>query len=507
MKNSFIKLYNWFDKDKRELFIVTFILGFILNIALITSELFWADSLSFGNVYISNAWDLSLGRWFLRYIDFTRFGLSSILVSSTFSLIILSLCVVLVVDLFKIKKLIYKILISLILSLSPFFTETLLSAYFSFDYTLSLLFSILSIYLIYNLKNKKLRIILSSILLSLSLGIYQAYLGVSVTLALLVPLIYLINKKITKKEFIEKIIESLIFGIIGIILYEVILKLHLLIWNIPLSNYSGASEIGLKSILDIPFHIKDSYISFYNYFFNDKIINNIIYRRNIINIILFILTIIILIKKCLENKDNSFIIILSIILLPIALGIIELVVAKRDINSLMSSSYIFVYIFILSLLEKENSSKIKTIITFLIIFIVYTYFIMSNATYKLLNMKNNGLIFTANKILDEIYELDDYTLDKKVLFIGSSPNFTTSDKLYELASGWGPTSPLIWDDAYNANRGWRNLIKYHFGIELKESTMDDYEEIIKTKEYKTMPTYPSNGYIKQINDIIVVKIK
>ena len=173
----------------------------------------------------------------------------------------------------------------------------------------------------------------------------------------------------------------------------------------------------------------------------------------------------------------------------------------------MSSSYIFVYIFILSLLEKENSSKIKACIIFLIIFIVYTYFIMSNATYKLLNMKNNGLIFTANKILDEIYELDDYTLDKKVLFIGSSPNYITSDKLYELASGWGPTSPLIWDDAYNANRGWRNLIKYHFGIELKESTMDDYEEIIKTKEYKTMPTYPSNGYIKQINDIIVVKIK
>ena len=265
----------------------TFIIGFIANILVITGDILFPDSYLLTEFYISNIWDLSLGRWFLRFIDYTRFGLSSPLVSTTFALLALSFSSILISDLFKIKNKVNKYIISLLLVVSPFFTETLFSVFCSFEFTVSFLLSILSVYFLYKIDNKVFRIILSAICLTLSLGLYQAYLGVTCGLCLLVPIVLLLKKEINTKELIQKIIESLIMGIISILLYEGILHILLALSHVSMADYSGANEIGLKTILNIPTLLKDAYTSFANYYLNNEIINNLIYRRNYLNISLY----------------------------------------------------------------------------------------------------------------------------------------------------------------------------------------------------------------------------
>ena len=510
------KFTNWFDKEKRKIFLITFILGFIANILVIKNDLIYTDSLSLTEVYVGGVWDLSLGRWFLKYIGLTRFGLASSVVSSVLSLISLSLSTVLLIDLFKIKSKISQILISILLVVSPFFTETLLSVYCSFEFTMAFTLSVLSVYLLYKFDKGY---YLGIITLALSLGLYQAYLGVTAGLCILVPIVLLLKEKENTKKIKDKIIKSILMGIFGIIIYEIILHLLLLISNTQMSSYSGANEIGLNTLLKIPLLILEPLKSFYNYFITNNIINNIFYKRNIINIILIIISILIIInlyKNNKERKNKTFTLTLLtlIILIPFSLGIIELIIEKRDINSLMCAPYILIYIFIFALIDDLNIKKLyeKTlcIITLLLmIYISESYFVMANASYMATRITKERTTFAATKIVSDIYESGIYEKENKVLFIGTATGeyFENTNKVYNLASGLTPNTPLMWEEPDLCNRGWHNFIEYYLGQKLERATLEDYNNIITTNEYKNMDTYPNKNYIKKINGIVVVKIK
>jgi len=511
--NRFLK---WFTKEKKLIFLTTFIIGLIANIIVITNDIVSTDSIVLGEVYLGGSWDLSLGRWLLKFIGYLRFALSSSLVSGVLSLIVLSLTNILLLDLFKIKNKIHQILISILITVSPFFTETLLSPYCSFEFTLSFLLSVLTVYILFN-KNKFIYLLFSSFLLACSLGLYQAYLGVTCGLCILIPLTYLLRKEITPKEFLKKILKSLLMGILGIIIYEIILHIFLNIYNVTLSTYGGANEIGIDTILNIPHEIKKAFISFYNYFINNELINNIFYKRHIANIVLFIFLLLTIVKLYTNNKKQIILstleIIISIILIPISLGILTLIAPDRNIYCLMTAPYILVYLFILALIDNVNGKKIidKIIswtILIIMIFITISHTVMTNATYMSARITKEKTIFASNKIINDIYNLEEYDINKKVLFIGRpvSNHFKLSNKVYDLSSGIGFFDPQMWEDEILCNRGWNKFIKYYLGIELNEASFEDYEKIITTKEYQEMNSYPNKNYIKVINDIIVVKI-
>ncbi len=496
----------------------TFIIGFIANILVITGDILFPDSYLLTEFYISNIWDLSLGRWFLRFIDYTRFGLSSPLVSTTFALLALSFSSILISDLFKIKNKVNKYIISLLLVVSPFFTETLFSVFCSFEFTVSFLLSILSVYFLYKIDNKVFRIILSAICLTLSLGLYQAYLGVTCGLCLLVPIVLLLKKEINTKELIQKIIESLIMGIISILLYEGILHILLALSHVSMADYSGANEIGLKTILNIPTLLKDAYTSFANYYLNNEIINNLIYRRNYLNIIILVISILLIIKLVKNNfrKNKSLVIfeiIIMFLLLPLALGIIELIASERDINQLMAAPYVLIYIFIISLFDnlnlKLNIDKILYgVSTLLVLVIIDSYFVMSAASSMAAKITKENTLFAARNMINEIYQTDGYNPNTKVLFVGSSKGdyFKRSNPVYRLSSGLTPNISLMWDEPNLTNRGWNYIIEHNLGIKLTESTMEDYNKIINTFEFKEMNTYPKKEYTKIIDDVLVVKV-
>lgn len=512
------KFLTWFTKEKRQIFLITFIVGIIANILVLTTNIISTDAVVLGDVYIAGAWDLSIGRWLLKFTEMSRFGLAVSAVTGVFSLMIMSFISILLIDLFKIKSKISKYLISILLVVSPFFADTLLSVYCASDFTLAFLFSVLSVYFLYNIKNKWISLILSSLTLAFSLGLYQAYLGVTCGLCIMLPLIYVLKGEITPKEALIKLLKSLIMGIIGIVFYEIILQVLLTVNNVEMSTYGGANEIGINTILEIPNNIKNAYTSFYNYFMNDNLINNIIYRREYFNILIFILILIGIIKLYIKNKYKKSIIlilqiILSIILLPVALSILELIAPNRPIYGLMTAPYILIYILVLALIDGLDTKLTSKLICYIgllaSLFIVHSYFIMNNATYITVNITKEKTEFAANRIINQIYDNEDYNIDTKVLFIGTAtgPYFENKSTSHKLSSSNSLYEPLMWSEDNLTNNGWHNFIKYYLGINLNKASMDDYNKIINTKEFKEMETYPSKECIKLINDTIIVKIQ
>lgn len=512
------KFFKWFNKEKKTIFIISFIIGLLVNLLVITNDIISTDSILMGEAYIGGDWDLSIGRWMLKFLGYARFALCSSVVNGILSVIITSFTGVLLIDLFKIKNKIFKWLTVSLIMVSPFFTQTLLSPYCSIEYSISFLLSVLSIHILYNCKNKLSMILLSSLMLSFSLGIYQAYLGVACGLCILIPLTRLLRNDISPKEFIKLILISILMGIFGIILYEIFLHICLSIFNVSLSSYGGANEIGLKTIINIPSQIKNAYLTFYNFFINDKIINNMFYRRQYINILLAIILVLIIIKVFTSNKNRksylfTFEVIISILLIPLSVGILVLIAPERDFYILMSAPYMLIYIFIFSLIddfkEKELTDKIITWITlFLSLIIIVTHLIMTNATYMSARITKDKTLFAAERIVNDIYNLEGFDTDLKVIFVGRpiSKYFKITNKVYELSSGIGFYEPQMWEEANLCNDGWIKFIKHYLGIEFESASMEDYENIIRTDSFKTQNTYPNNNYIQIIDDIIVIKI-
>ena len=85
------KFCQWFNEDKRKLAIFTILFGFIINILLITGDIIGTDAIVFTETYIATPWDLSLGRFALRYADILRFGICSSVVMTLLCLIFMSI--------------------------------------------------------------------------------------------------------------------------------------------------------------------------------------------------------------------------------------------------------------------------------------------------------------------------------------------------------------------------------------------------------------------------------
>ena len=512
-----VKFLKWFD-TKKNIFIFTFVFGFIANILVITADLLFADSIVFTDYYISNVWDLSLGRWALRYSDYMRFGLSSSVVSSLLALLYLSIIVILVIDLFKIKSKLSKYLVAGLFVTAPFLFETLFSTFCSSEFILACLLAVSAVYIIYNSKKDITSTLIAALLLAISLGLYQAYIGVASALCIFIPVIYLLKNEYDKKFIFKKFIQSLIMGVLSIILYEIILNIILALWNVSLESYSGANEIGFKNFLMLPELIVNAYRSFYQYFFTDVIMKNDIYNREWIHLILFLLTIILIILMLLQNKkldwQSRLFIIFCLLISPIAVCLVELIAPERDIALLMAAPLMIVYIFTLSIAEFDKDfNKTKSLINcgiFICCVVVFiSNLVMSNASYMAVRVNKEKTLTAINRVMNLIWDNEEYTQDMPIMFAGNGENGYLAQRtngMFYLATGRTVESPLIWgSNVNNCNTGWQKLINYYLGYKINVVDYEMHIEIMDTQEFAEMPIFPSKDSVQVINGIMTVK--
>ena len=510
------KFSKWFS-DKKSIFVFTIVLGFITNILVITADIIFADSIVFTDYYISNVWDLSLGRWALYYADHLRFGLSSAVVSSLLALIYLSFAVILVIDLFKIKSKVSKYLVAGLFVTAPFLFETLFSTFCSSEFILACLLAVAAVYIIYNSKKYVVPTIIASLLLAISLGLYQAYIGVASALCIFIPVIYLLKNEYDKKYVFKKFLQSLIMGVLAIVFYEIILNIILALWNVSLESYSGANEIGLKNFLMLPELLVNAYRSFYQYFFTDVIMKNDIYNREWVHLILCLLTAISIILILFQNKkldwQSRLFIIFCLLISPIAVCLVELIAPERDIALLMAAPLMIVYIFTLSIAEFKDFNNVKSILNWGIIIccaiVFISNFVMSNASYMAVRVNKEKTLTAITRVMNLIWDNDEYTQDMPIMFAGNGESGYLNQRtngMFYLATGRTVESPLVWgSNVNNCNTGWQKLINYYLGYKINVVDYETHMEILDTDEFADMPVFPAKDSVQVINGIMIVK--
>lgn len=458
------------------------------------------------------------GRWMPGTVLSSNFLMPIVLL--IIAIISLGIISMMIVRMFNIKSKLYTFIISVLLASFPVLAMGFGYGFMVERYAFGMLFAILAVFI----TNKyKYGFILGGFFLAITLGYYQSYIAITIGLSILTIIINGFENKNTKNYLIYTF-KHLLMGIIGVIIYLVLVKVICYITGISLLDYKGINNIGsLPPIKQIPNLLERTYKNFFNFYLGKKFVNPLIYGK-IAQIVLCIINAILVLFLFIKNKVYkniviSLIIFTAIIILPLGFNIVDFLAYQSEASSLNIYQFVFILIFPFILLNKvennyDNNSIIivgwlATIASFLMI---WNNFVITNMYYLKLNNYYNSTVQLTNRIYDRIEETKGVDGKTKVI-VGNKNGIYIDRRVYHEFYKTFLSDQGIWDHFIGyAPRPTGTDYKFHYlveniiGVYLYNATPEEFEEIYNSKEYDNMESWPSKNSIKFIEDILVVKI-
>lgn len=515
------------DKNRIILVIIATTLSYLFAHGFrMANTMFSGDSLLmiYQNDY---AWQISLGRCFQPIWLFIRGSIAAPWMITILSIVWLGLSVYLSSDLLDIKKPLLLSILSGIMTINTAIICT--NATFvpwSDLFALALFLAVLGVWLI---ARKNIYSTTTGILcLTLSLGTYQAYISVALTLVviLIFKALYIENKLIV---ILKKILSYAVSFLIAGVIYYICWKIFQKVFHIWTSNsYNGMADIGDYSSTSIASLLLLTYKQVIYFFWNPDVFVSLyfkgqslstlwIYIIRFINILViaFIITATAVLHKR-NNKSSWINFVLGIIILaifPVSINIICLI-SKGMVHSLMNYSYNMVYILGLVVLSElsiiHSDKKLQKISAVIIpvslILVCWVNAVFANQIYLKKQLQEDAAKAEMSRIVMDIEKMDDYQSGQtKVSFIGSFADST------ELISPEGFDSLVAYgvsDSSMFYHGTEEAMIINELNVNMNIINIRDDENYTEDIESKIddMSCYPATGSIKYIGDIIVVKI-
>ena len=520
----FEKAKAYFSKDRKMIFLTTIIIGVIIHFLLLTNLIGSQDGLMHLLHYSAGTYEASLGRWGIDFFDSLRNNMALPFITTLFSITILSFVNILLIEIFEIKGKLNKFLTVFAFVASPSLCLTLLYVYTADVYFWSLLLAVFTVYSFYNIKNKKLGIPLGIISFIIMLSTYQSYMGITIGLIVMIN----IKKLFTEEKSVLDVLKDLVLKAVilagsAIIYYIIAYIIVEIVLNADISTYGGLDKISAISIFgSIIESVKSAYVGFIKYFFADGIIFIRTWNRDILYLILYVLTSIIgvlLFIKDIKSKESKkevclryFVIALLIGVLPLALNIVVVAAPGNQIYYLTSTQMVLMIPFIFMLLELlEDKNHLVNIvnwgivITIFIILMTYAFSII--VTYQTLEMSFSQAKMAANRIIMKMESVPNYRQGMNTMFVGviDDLNMPKTLDIYNYALTSSFKGSIFHGTFWGQSGTWDKFMNTYAGIDLNFCTDYEYYKIINSDEFKEMDVFPGESYIKIINDVLVVK--
>ncbi|MCR5108294.1 MAG: glucosyltransferase domain-containing protein, partial [Lachnospiraceae bacterium] len=283
------------------------------------------DGVWHGSICYGGRHELSIGRWFWRFLDRFRFYLAPDPVSSVMALVFFILAIILVIDIFEVSKKPYMYAASLTFALNVSVCVCLSFRYMSSVFAIACLLGVFTAYVIIKAKNRIFIYIAAPVSIALMMGLYQAYIGCG-TLVILLYLAYeLYRDKKEYRELLMFILRTIIVYVIGGILYYVLLQINLVHYEVTMDDYNNASSYGLgPAIMNLPHSFLRIYNDFREYY-GQVIMKTNIYEKKIYVVIFALIAIhllIAIVNLFKRNKLKAVLFTACILLIPIGVDVV-----------------------------------------------------------------------------------------------------------------------------------------------------------------------------------------
>ena len=523
------KIKNWIDfptdKEKIKLaFIYTFLIGFIAHGFGFFNLQISHDSIS--EFALAYSWKIKLGRYFKPIYDtFLGTFISLPWINGLTILAWLSLASYLVIKIFNIQKKSHMAIICGLLCVN--ITIISLNATFLNDASgdaFGIFITILGVYnwqRLFDLQEKKEKIISFIKVVFcvwLSLGIYQAFICIFISLVLIVSIIKLIDikKRYSWKEvWINDIIGAL-ECLTGGIVYYCGLKAILTVTHYKLieGNYNSITNLFKEGGESITARLTSTINQYLDYFIRAKGYN--VYPDIVVRIVIILLLVIALysfvcIIRYLKKNGISWMNIISaiffILLLPIAMNLIRLL--NTTVHDLMIYAFWFTYIlillFVLEYIEIKPSKIIERITLFLLSCVLVINIQIANACYAKKSFDEEATLSVMTRVVERIETLEGYEPGvTPVMFVGTPSDYLKEFyEFEELESIYGMyNSPISFDKIYfnyipMIMKNNMNIVK------------EDYasENLFDNSDIKNMKSFPDKESIQMIDGVVVVNFE
>ena len=448
------------------------------------------------NMIVSGRWFLSIACGFSSYYSLPW-------VIGLLAIGILAITSVLLVEVLEIENVVFGMLVAGVLVTFPVLASTFAYVFTMDGYMLAVFMAVLSVYLA---SKKKLGFLFGGIVLAFSMGIYQAYLPIAILLCIYKVAIILLSEK-EKREKIKSTLNYLYMGVIGVVLYFIIMKVSLFFAGTELGEYQGVKEQASFS-LD---RIVELYKDFFQFILTGKVLVN-----NVFSILAFVviagmfvytLVTVVLQKKLYKSIWLYLSLVVLVVILPIATNVILVILPNISYHTLMRYQYVIYIMAMIAFVEKYMLKREKitsAILISAVAVLIFNYVITDNIAYSNLEKKYEKTYAYCMRLADRMEQTEGYYQGIPVAMIG-----VVSDNEYPLTDVTGDvTSKLLGitgDTLLYTGANYKAFFANYLGITIELIPGEKIESIYNSKEYWEMDSFPAKNSMKVVDGILYIK--
>ena len=453
-----------------------------------------------------------LGRWFLSFASSLSTGYELPWLNGILALIFVALASVFVCETLDVKKRASAAMIGGMTAVFPTVISTFTYCYVVDAYCLSFLFVCIACFLLTR-KKGVLNTVAAVVLMTLSLGIYQAYIMVAVALLTCVLILGLVTKADSHLCSLKKLAKYALCVVAAVLCYYLIWQAVMALGHMSPSDYQGISQTTELKNFSLSFAVSASLYYFYKFFVDFSTGINV---YSIVNLAIFAAVgagYVALAAKKVRGWALPLLI-AYVISVPFGCSAIYFAKSSLDYHTLMKMSFFVVYIYLIMLYEKLefkiqplNAVKCWAIVGLCAV-MIYSNICTANVAYHKLQMafeKSYGILV---RISDRIELLDGFDRAERILVIGRLENSDdySIDFPPEIT---GTTNGLIvrHDDEVVGQSVMTSALNDYCDLSLDFVSGTEAQKIESRPQIAAMPCWPNEGSVVKTEDgIIVVKL-
>ena len=455
---------------------------------------------------------IALGRWFLPVVCSPSSFYDLPFLNGIVAIIFHALGGVCICRMLRVKSKITAGLIGAVIVSFPAVTSVMMYNYVADGYAIAFFLSALAA--LYMTEEKP-RFVAAAVLIALSAGIYQAYITVTITLALLHLTDELIFKNASFGSVLKKALRMLLSGLCGVVVYAAALKVILGIFSVELLDYQGASDAITLSNIDIPASLYVVKETFRKCFFD---LSGGVNLYVVTNMAVLLFTLIYYLKSIVTNKiykkpQNLVMAVLLGILLVVGACALAFVNPFADYHNLMLMGYSVFYLLFIIIYERGTEKKEKHtafkcwVVLLTSVVIIANQTVIANVSYHKAQMAYEKSYGVLIRIADRIEQTEGTDTCDKILVIGAlSDSEAYSVNLTTDITGITDGYILRKDDEVVGQSVLTSALNDYCGKNYAFISGDQKDEMLKREDIKSMAIWPMKDCVAVIDDIVVVKL-
>lgn len=499
--------YASIPKPVKVSFYACVIIGLLVHLFAFTNIIPNSDGLS--RIYDTQQMTIS-GRWFLHYASMIHGYIQAPSLIGILSLLFLGLSAAMVTDLMKLRRTPSAIACGAFLAVFPSMAYTYLYMFTASAYTFGIFLAVLSVWIFRKYKHG---LIPAAIFLACSMGTYQAYFAVAVSIGLICVILDLLDSNQPLDKIVKNGFRMLGMMLLGAVFYYIALQVFLHVKDLSLLNYRGIGTVGSGLSLGTLVHsLLSTYKQLFFYFlvpFSASYNTTALTAAHWILMLCVIFSLYQIIKtnKMIHQRGRFLLLVLAFALTPMAFNFTQLL---SDSSPNMRYSFVFVYILAIALMEgvhfdhEKISSVLKKLACISCALIILICAQITNLAYTSSATAHRATEAFATNLVSRVEQTPGYTSDMEVVIVGAFPrNVYHSNidafKLVEHYSCMSDTVMMLNKHVYYYLNDWLNIP----WAEPDESTMISISD---SDAFQNMPLYPDDGSVVIDNNRVIVKL-